>query len=328
MFALFGQLWLFVQSLWRREHRKWKRRTLVIGPAQPVDGDSVACTRALVEHLRKLGLEAYTLPVLSMFDQLSWILEPGLLHPSCLSLADAQLVTRDMQAAYDELLKIWRPDEIVYVDGSPSQLFLDTCGVPLYRIDHHLKPGEQAQDDEHGCVMKAPATGCVLVEKFGIYDPILAVSILTDTFWLRMNMPAKAIESLAMLHARGGLTDELLEEIQRKLRPLKSVEILFEMRRCQMHVVGESVFAVLTTADPELHREIVGVYGYYFRHICVVRADGYVSLRSQTIDMRPLASKHGGGGHAQMAAIPLTTVDATTLAALQSDFNITITQAS
>ncbi len=320
MFGWFGQLWLFVLACCRPQHHRWRNKSLVIGPVQPVDGDSVACTRALIDHLRKLGLEAYTLPLTSMFDQLVWILSAGYLHPACRSFANDQLVTTDLQAAYDALIAVWRPDEIVLVDGQEWRLGFDPRGVPIYRIDHHLRPDEAAYDNASGCVRKAPATGCVLIEEFGIYDPILAVSILTDTFWLRTNMPAKAIESLAILHAQGGLTDDLLEDYQRRLRPLKKPDILLEARTCQMHVYDGVLFAVLTSADPELHREVVALFGHHFHNMCVVRAGGYVSLRSLTADLRPLATKYGGGGHAHMSAGQLATMDAATLAALERDF--------
>jgi endoglucanase len=43
------------------------------------------------------------------------------------------------------------------------------------------------------------SVGCLLIDRFGIVDPILAVSILTDTFWFRQNMPAKAARYFAAL---------------------------------------------------------------------------------------------------------------------------------
>src|SRR5262249_13157967 len=66
--------------------RRWASRTLVVGPAEPVDGDSVSCTKALLNHLRKMGKEAYTLPTLAMYAQIEWILNAADLHPACLPL--------------------------------------------------------------------------------------------------------------------------------------------------------------------------------------------------------------------------------------------------
>src|SRR2546421_720878 len=129
-------------ALWRLithgRTRRWSRRTLVVGPSEPVDGDSVACTKALINFLRSRGLEAYTLPTLAMFDQLAWILERDDFHPT-----NQSFVVRDLQKAYDALLGGWRPKEIVLVDGPRSRLGFDPRGVPVFNVDHHLIDGER-----------------------------------------------------------------------------------------------------------------------------------------------------------------------------------------
>ncbi len=103
---LLAGLWRFMTSM---RTRRWSKRTLVIGPSQPVDGDSVACTKAMIDFLRKQGLEAYTLPTLAMYQQIAWILQRDDYHPSSLSTANQNFVVQDLQEAYDALLKSWRP---------------------------------------------------------------------------------------------------------------------------------------------------------------------------------------------------------------------------
>src|SRR4030095_6464548 len=165
--------------------RRWASRTLVVGPAEPVDGDSVSCTKALLNHLRKMGKEAYTLPTLAMYAQIEWILSVEDLHPACFALTSEHLTTGDLQRAFDALIAVWKPEEIVLVDGPVSQLGFDPRGIPVVTIDHHTSNG--ARDDEQAYIQPAPSAGCLLIEHFGIYDPILLVSILADTFWLSQN---------------------------------------------------------------------------------------------------------------------------------------------
>src|SRR5215470_10425560 len=144
-----------LRALFKRstKARKWAAKTLVVGPSEPVDGDSVACTKALINHLRKLGLDAYTLPTITMYPQLQWILEPADLHPACRQSATARLTTDNLQQAYDTLLEVWRPDEIVVVDGQDDRLGFDRRGVPTFTIDHHLDHG--TRDDETACIQSA-----------------------------------------------------------------------------------------------------------------------------------------------------------------------------
>jgi hypothetical protein len=300
--------------------RSWKQRTLVVGPTEPVDGDSVACTKALIAHLRKQGKEAFTLPTIAMYPQIEWILDMSDFHPAVLMYASEHYTTGELQAAYDNLLRSWRPDEIVLVDGPPNRLGFDPRGVPVFTIDHHTDKAH-ARDDEEAYIQPAPANGCLLIQHFGVYEPILVVSILTDTFWLRQNMPAEAIDSLKELRDHG-LTDELLIEIQRRLMVPKNPEIILALQRSYLRVQGDAVFALLREADPDIHRGVMGELGYFFRNICVVRGDGYISFRTtdRQVHLRPLAIKWFGGGHDNVAAGRLTPMSDEALNALHADF--------
>ena len=284
--------------------RKWAKRTLVVGPSQPVDGDSVATTAALIDYLRKQGLEAYTLPTIAMYKQIDWILSKEDIHPLCHSLLRDDLTTKDLQAAYDAVIAGWRPDEVVLVDGLEQGF--DTRGVKRYRIDHHLgEHGEGACDNEDAYVKLAPAAACLLIERFGICEPILAIAILTDTFWFRHNMPAAAVSYMDKL-VQNGLTDELLADYQKRLMVRKDSRILRAIQKSEMRTAanGDAVFLVLEESDPEIHRGVMSELGYFCRHMCAVRGDGYVSFRTvdERIDLRPLATKYHGGGHANQAA--------------------------
>lgn len=292
-----------------RHGRHWSKRTLVVGPKEPVDGDSVSCTKALVQHLRKQGLDAFTLPTVTMYSQLEWILTREDFHPSCLAFTGDKFVTGDLQGVYDALIANWLPDEIIVVDGQANRIGFDTRGVKVYTIDHHVKP-DVRQDDEHGFIQPAPAAGCLLIERFGIMEPILAVSILTDTFWLRHHEPSRAARALAVL-TENGLDDELFEDIQRKLRTRKDPEILDALKQAITRESDdeEAVFVVLATDDPEIHRGVMGELGYFYKHIATVRGDGYVSLLTvdPNVDLRELVAsfaRYGSaGGHKDSAAI-------------------------
>jgi hypothetical protein len=309
-----------------RHGRKWSKRTLVVGPSQPVDGDSVACTKALIQHLRKQGLEAFTLPTITMYSQLEWILNREDFHPSTLQFTGDKLVWADLQAAYDALIAEWRPDEIIVVDGQAKRIGFDTRGVKVYTIDHHVKP-DVRQDDEHGFIQPAPAAGCLLIERFRIYEPILVVSILTDTFWLRHHEPARAARALSELTLHG-LTDDLLEHYQRKLRTRKDPDILDALKQADVRESDneEAVFVVLKTSDPEMHRGVMGELGYFYRHIATVRGDGYVSLVTVDphVDLRDLVAgfdKYGSaGGHKDSAAISFSKFDNELVEALSSAY--------
>ncbi len=284
-------------------NRKWAQKTLVVGPSQPVDGDSVACTAVLIDYLRKQGLEAYTLPTLAMYRQIDWILAEDDIHPLALPLCRDDLTTRDLQAAYDAVIAGWRPDEVVIVDGL-NQGF-DTRGIKRYRIDHHLAESEVPCDNEDGYVQRAPAAACLLIDRFDICEPLLAIAILTDTFWFRHNYPAAALTYMNKL-VQNGLTDELLADYQKRLMVRKDIRILKAFQDAKMRVAanGDAVFVVLEESDPEVHRGVMGELGYFCRHMCAVRADGYVSFRTvdERIDLRPLAAKYHGGGHPNQAA--------------------------
>jgi len=305
----------------RLTNRKWARKTLVIGPAQPVDGDSVACTAAVLSHLRKKGIEAYTLPTLAMYSQIDWILTREDIHPACHTLMNGHLTTTNLQAAYDAVLAVWRPDEVVLVDGHIPGF--DLRGVRQYLIDHHIREGVGQVDDESAFIRLAPSVGCILIEDFGIYEPILSVSILTDTFWFRQNSPAQAISAMDKL-VQNGLTDQLLSIYQKRLMVHKDSHILSAMRESDLRFAlnGEAAFVVLTSNAPEIHRGVMGELGYFCHHMCVVRGDGYVSFRTtaDSLDLRPLAIKYGRGGHAKQAAGQVDAKDASALDRLFADF--------
>jgi nanoRNase/pAp phosphatase (c-di-AMP/oligoRNAs hydrolase) len=294
----------------------------VVGPAQPVDGDSIASTKALIDHLRKSGRQAFTLPTLAMYSQIDWILSRNDIHPGCHGLMKPDLTTDNLQAAYDAVLAAnWIPDEVVLVDGNSTGF--DTRGVAVYTIDHHIKPGAAEVDNEKSFIKAAPSVGCILIEHFGIVEPILSVSILTDTFWFRQNNPAEAISHMGVLVANG-LTNELLSSYQKRLMVHKDSSILAVMRESDMRFAleGEAAFVVLDVAEPELHRGVMAELGYFCHHMCVVRSDGYVSFRTtdDTIDLRPLAQKYAGGGHAKQAAGMVDANDSILLDQLFEDF--------
>lgn len=315
LLARLGRLMTRVQH-----SRRWAKRTLVIGPSQPVDGDSVASTKALINFLRKRKLDAYTLPTLTMFNQLAWILQRDDYHPSALSAANQDFVTTDLQSAYDAMIESWRPDEIVLVDGPLARLGFDPRGVPVFNIDHHII--DTPHDDHARYVQLSPSAGCLLIDKYRVLDPILAVSILTDTFWLRQNMPARAAHYLGVL-SRHGLTDAVLTDIQRKLMVRKDPQIIAALNQSEVRITGDIAFVALNTAKPEIHRGVMAELGYFCRHICVVRADGYVSFKteSDSVDLRSLATKYGGGGHRTVAAGQLPANFTTGLLdALHADF--------
>lgn len=299
--------------------RAWAKKTLVVGPPQPVDGDSVSSTVALLNHLRKMGFEAYTLPTLAIYRQIDWIISRNDIHPACHTLMREDLTVKDLQEAYDAVIAQWRPDEIVVVDG--QQPGFATRSVPMYIIDHHVLHGEM--DNSEAYIKAAPSAGCLLIERFGIVDPILAVSILTDTFWFRQNNPAQAVRFMAVL-TENGLTDDLLAFYQKRMMALKPTRVLTAMQQSQLTFAlnGEAVLLVLNDSDPEIHRGAMGELVYFCKHICAVRADGYVSMRTtdERVDLRPLAARYGRGGHPQQAAAQVDVTDKAQLESLFSEF--------
>lgn len=306
-----------------RTGRQWARRTLVVGPFEPVDGDSVACTKALINFLRSYGLESFTLPTLSMYSQLEWILDRTDFHPiESFPQGTTRFLTDSLQKSYDRVFESWHPNEIVLVDGQKERLGFDSRGVKLYCIDHHAS--EQNSGDRNSLVKSAPSAGCILIETFNILEPILAVSILTDTFWLRHNQPSSALKSFARL-TQHGLTDALLADYQQKLMVKKDWQILQALRTAEMRFFldGQAVFVVLDDPSAEIHRGIMGELGYFCQHICVVRGDGYVSMKTANpdLDLRDLAIKFGGGGHQQTAAMKVPTFSPTAIEEVYQEFS-------
>ncbi len=302
-----------IRSLFHRQSsgRTWACKTLVVGPSQPVDGDSVACTKALITHLRNLGKQAFTLPTLHSYPQLAWILSKSDLHQACLPFATPELICTNLQDVYDAMLSQWRPDEIVLVDGQIDRLGFDRRGVPLFTIDHHV--GSGTRDDSKAYIQAAPSAACLLIQRYCIYDPVLVVSVLSDTFWLRRNMPATAIDSLYALRKHGCLSDEALIDIQSKLMVAKDPDIVGAVRSSDLRYdrQSRSVFAAMTTCDHAIHRDVVALLGYYFHNLCVVRGDGYVSFTTRERDksVRSLAIACGGGGHDHSAAALLDSME-------------------
>ncbi|MBZ0189844.1 MAG: hypothetical protein K8F91_26600, partial [Candidatus Obscuribacterales bacterium] len=259
------------------------------------------------------------LPTLAMYRQIDWILSQDDFHPSVCGLACSHRTTSNLQSAYDTLVESWMPDEVVIVDGQDSGF--DTRGVKTFIIDHHVGNGEV--DNDVAFIKQAPSAGCLLIDYFGVREPILAVSILTDTFWFRQNMPADAVKHMAVL-TEHGLTDELLADYQKRLMVRKSTTILTAMKQSDMRFSanGDAAFLVLTGDNPEDHRGVMAELGYFCRHMCAVRGDGYVSFRTvdERIDLRPLAEKYGRGGHAQQAAGQVDVTDKGQLETLYADF--------
>lgn len=305
--------------------RKWGKRILVVGPVSPVDGDSVSCCYAVVEKARANGLEAYTLPTVATYPQLDWILQKHHIHPALHGMVSEKLTTTDLQACYDALLRVWRPDEIVLVDGQPDRLGFNPRGVKVFTIDHHVDNG--VQDDQDAYIQPGSSAGVHLIKKFGIYDAMLVVSILTDTFWLRQNLPSEAIEALYLLRKYGGLTDEVLIDLQRKLRVPGDPRVIDAIRAGQMHRTADSVFIVLKDTNPEVHRGVCAEMGYFFKHLCVVCGNGYVSFRTADpeVNVAVLARERwSGGGHPNMAAGRVQVDKEEQLSNLHEDFNACI----
>lgn len=299
---------------------KWAERTLVVGPFEPVDGDSVACTKALITHLRKRGLEAFTLPTIAMFDQIAWILDEHDFHSRSLSSTHL-LLTDNLQAAYDNMLVDWKPDEIIVVDGQADRLGFDPRGVKVYTIDHHLHHGKC--DNKTGYIQPGPSAGCLLIEHYLIREPILAVSILTDTFWFRQSMPCEAIKNMAVL-TEHGLTDELLIDYQKRLIVKKDPETLLAIQRADLKLSAsrKTVFVVMRERKKETHRDIMAQLGYYFYNFCVVRADGYTSFRAhfESDQLDEFAKNHGGSGHQSFGAFPLSDMSSASLDNVFAEF--------
>jgi nanoRNase/pAp phosphatase (c-di-AMP/oligoRNAs hydrolase) len=258
----------------------------------------------MLNMLRKSDREAFTLPLLAMYKQIVWILDRLDFHPSSHNMMTADFVTPCLQEAYDELLEHWTPDEILLVDGPLHKLGFDPRGVKVFTIDHHVDG--QPRDDACAYVQYAPSAGCLLIEHYGIYDPVLSVSILTDTYWLRQNAPAHAAHCLDLL-VDHGLTDDQLAEMQRKLMVRKNFAIVLAIQEADLRTVNGAVFAVLRTDDKEIHRGVMSELNYFGEHLCVVRGDGYVSLKTSdlSIDFRSLAHSFDGGGHQNVAACVL-----------------------
>src|SRR5262249_19990353 len=142
-----------------RTGKHWSRKTLIVGPFEPVDGDSVACTKALINFLRSYGLEAFTLPTLTMYTQLEWILERSDFHSiETFQEGTTRFLTGSLQKSYDRIFESWRPVEIVLVDGQKVRLGFDSRGVKLYCIDHHT--GDQNKEVRGSLVRSAPSAGC------------------------------------------------------------------------------------------------------------------------------------------------------------------------
>ncbi|MFX5252911.1 hypothetical protein ABTD06_19370, partial [Acinetobacter baumannii] len=85
-------------------------------------------------------------------------------------LTDTDFVTQNLQASYDAVIKKWTPDEIVLVDGPLVKLGFDPRGVKVFMIDHHVET--LPRDDEDAYIQHAPSAGCLLIEHYGIFDPI------------------------------------------------------------------------------------------------------------------------------------------------------------
>ncbi len=325
--TMLATLTAILRTLYRRlrgyPKLAWQgRRILVIGPVQPVDGDSVASTAAMLAHLRKGGIEAYTLPTLAMYDQIDWILTRDDIHPACHGLMSDRLTTIDLQGSYDAVLAAWKPDAVILLDGHLPGF--DMRGVKTYLIDHHIREGVGEVNSDTTFIKKAPSVGCLLIEHFGITEPILAVSILTDTFWFRHSNPAEAIRQMAVL-TRNGLTDQLLTIYQKRLMVHKDTHILEAIRNAvdmKFALNGDVAFIVLDDSDPETHRGIMGQLGYFSHHMCAVRGDGYISFRTtdEKIDLRPLATKYKRGGHPSQAAGQVDVHDIDALEQLWLDF--------
>lgn len=307
--------------------RHWAVRTLVVGPSEPVDGDSVASTKAMIDYLRKKGKEAYTLPTLTMYPQIAWVLGSSDYHPAALSFTAGSLLTDDLQGTFDRMIESWRPDEIILVDGPRHRLGFDPRGISTFTIDHHVDLG--TRDDEEAFVQPAASAGCLLIEHFGVYEPILAVSILTDTFWLRQSYPARAARALASL-AENGLTDEILMELQRKLMVRKDPNIISALHEADIRISadGTAIFVNLKNASPEIHRGVMAELGYFSGNIVAVRPDGYASMRTNVPgrNLQPLAARYGGGGHATFAAAKLEKVTPEALDDLWRAFQTFLTE--
>lgn len=306
---VFARLHDFVKNQNRK--KRFKKKTLVVGPSEPVDGDSLASTLALIRYLRKQGKQAYTLPTLTMFPQLAWMVEAGDIHPACVDKCATNFTTDNLQAMFDAVCAVDKPDEIVLVDGQVGRIGFDTRDVPVYIVDHHVDSG--SRDDKDAYIQQAPAVGCLLIDKFGIYEPILAVSIFTDTYWLRENQPADAIDSLARLRKHGGLTNELLVFYQQKLRVPKDPRILHALRKCDLYIEGDAAMAIVESPEKDIHRGVTGDLGYYYSNLCVVRGDGYTSMRTNNpdVDLAALGARFNGGGHKGKAVARLSGMMAT-----------------
>lgn len=255
------------------------------------DGDSVGSIVAVMNFLSSEKKKASALFFQEPVDTLEWMLD-GIDY---LLFEETNLQSFKTLIVVDDIFDSERL-------GLPCSFEGD-----VITIDHHLSNKEKHKG-ENVFWMDVPATACVLIEH-GIYDPMLYVSMYTDTVSFTRRF-TEVLPYVSILVGALNLIDKEIESYLLKLQSGISFDSLKAL--CLLSITayngvvkadGSEVIAIVAVSDGDLsentYRQLIGTLRRYGNFIVLVNSESRkVSVRNETsLDALGLVGLWGGGGH-------------------------------
>lgn len=288
------------------------RKVLIAGHRNP-DGDSLSCCVAISNLYKRRGSEARV-----------WISGevPTFIH----WMVDLVAVETDPDA--------YAPDLLIIVDTPATSenvglnlAKLQSEGARIIGIDHHndkrsRKPIYLSRKNIHRLNQTLGdmdfvqmvqsyriSTASILIDYFGMTDPILYVGLRTDSghftrntlecmrLATRLHITNEQIDAYHLKMKSGRKNPRVLEHIKRN-----GIQPIAGGRQEGLHVIG------IEEESKEVAKELLGILKMFYANVGVVWKSG-MSLRSENLDVSSIASLLGGGGHSRAAGSSNVSLD-------------------
>jgi phosphoesterase RecJ-like protein len=245
--------------------------SLVVGHVNP-DGDSLSSIKAVLNHLRANGKNAFAKVTGKIPDHLGWILSEDDLP-------------REMPSF----------EQTIVLDCEPSE---ERIGFPvegnILNIDHH-ETRRAGHDPRNGIyVLDRCSTAAALILDFGIVDEILLVGLYTDTLFMR------GWNELQKCFRKVKVTDERAHNVLSACRPTRDKKALQVVQTAKLHRCRNGfILAETEEKDQSVISEVMETLFRYAEGVCLIDGLGKARLRTsnENIDVGAIAKMFGGGGH-------------------------------
>jgi phosphoesterase RecJ-like protein len=262
-------------------YKKLIIKDCILTSHQNPDGDAISSMVALYNFLKSHGKKVALKLSGDIPKNLQWVLD-----------------------GVDQVKKIPKWAELIYVlDTAPikERLGWSLPNLPIYNIDHHACRLNENDPNNNVYVVDCCSTACVLFNKFGIKDDILAIGAYTDTLF------SKRIHEVFQFIEKLGIKEEKLEQFVSRVNVNTSKDLLEILHTDKIHKCKNGIMIVEISEEYSIDtiESFIQILMKLSETICLIYGDRKdVKLRSSNpdVDVCEIAKLYGGGGHTYASA--------------------------